>query len=44
MGRLLKFLFYLTILAAIGVAGYALVSDLPAPQDTVVVPITPPEG
>lgn len=43
MGRLLKLLFYLIVIVAIGVAGYALFSDLPPPQDTVVVPVTPPE-
>lgn len=41
MGRLIKYLFYLVVLGAIGVAGFALVSDLPAPTETKVVPVTP---
>jgi len=41
MGRLIKYLFYLLVLAAIAVAGFALFSDLPAPTETRVVPVTP---
>ncbi|MFT6774683.1 MAG: hypothetical protein ACJA1L_002397 [Paracoccaceae bacterium] len=32
MGRLLKYLLYLVILAAVAVAIYAAVADLPPPQ------------
>ncbi|MHA3913529.1 hypothetical protein [Halovulum sp. GXIMD14793] len=39
MGRVLKYLFYLAVLAALAVVGYALVFDLPAPQEEVSIPI-----
>lgn len=44
MGRVIKYLFYLVVLAAIGVAGYAVFSDLPAPTEEIVVPVTPGGG
>lgn len=39
MGRILKYLFFLLVICAVGVAGYALVFDLPAPQLEVVKPV-----
>lgn len=39
MGRLIKYLFYVIVLAAIGLVGYALVSDLPAPRTDIVKPV-----
>lgn len=39
MGRLVKYLFYVVVLAAIGLVGYALVSDLPAPREDVEKPV-----
>lgn len=39
MGRLLRYLFYLIVLCALVVAGYALVFDLPAPITEVVKPV-----
>lgn len=42
MGRLIKYLFYLAIVAAAGIAGYALVSDLPPPAREVIIDVTPP--
>ncbi len=32
MGRLIKYLLYLVVLAAIAFAGYAMFADLPAPK------------
>lgn len=42
MGRLLKYLFYLLLLGALGLAVYALIAPLPAPTERRVVPVTPP--
>ncbi|WP_284154935.1 hypothetical protein [Algicella marina] len=42
MGRLIKYLFYLALVAAVGIAGYALVSDLPPPENEVIIDVTPP--
>ncbi len=42
MGRLLKYLAYLVVLAALGLAGYALLAPLPAPVERQVVPVTAP--
>ena len=39
MARILKYLFFLLVICAVGVAGYALVFDLPAPQSEVVKPV-----
>lgn len=36
MGRVLKYVVYLVAIGAIGLAGYALFSDLSAPQSEVV--------
>ena len=36
MGRLLKYVFYLALLGAVGFVGYALVADLPARQSEIV--------
>lgn len=44
MGRALKYLFYLLVLAGLGLAGYAALFDLPAPTEKVVIPLTPPTG
>ncbi|WP_258165089.1 hypothetical protein [Oceanibium sediminis] len=44
MGRLLKYLIYLLILAGIGLSGYALIFDLPAPVEPRVIPLEPPTG
>jgi len=41
MFRLLKILFYLAIICGIGIVGYALFFDLPAPQSEVTLPIEP---
>lgn len=41
MFRVIKLLFYLTIFAGIGLVGYALFFDLPAPQSEVTRPIQP---
>jgi len=41
MGRLIKYLFYLVVLAALVTAGFALFSDLPPPIETRVVPVAP---
>lgn len=41
MFRLLKILFYLAIICGIGLVGYALFFDLPAPQIEVTQPIEP---
>ena len=40
MGRLLKYVFYLVVLGAIGVAGYAIFATLPAPQSDIVIDVT----
>ena len=39
--RLIKYLFLLALLGAAGVAGYALLFDLPAVQEEVVISVTP---
>jgi hypothetical protein len=39
MGRLIKYVIYLIVLCAIGIAGYALIFDLPAPQSEIVKPV-----
>lgn len=41
MFRLLKILFYLAVFSGIGVVGYALFFELPAPQTEVTKSITP---
>lgn len=41
MFRLIKILFYLAIICGIGIVGYALFFDLPAPQSEVTLPIEP---
>ena len=41
MFRLLKILFYLAILSGLGLVGYALFFDLPAPTTEVTLPIEP---
>ena len=41
MGRVLKYLFYLVVLAAIGVVGFAIFSELPAPTREVEIEVTP---
>ena len=35
MGRLLKYVFYLAVLLGIGLVGYALIADLPAPKTEI---------
>ena len=35
MGRLLKYMFYMAVMLAIGLVGYAMIADLPAPQTQV---------
>ena len=39
MGRLLKYLFFLVVIALIIVAAYALLFDLPAPEREIVTPV-----
>ncbi len=41
MFRLIKFLFYLAVIGGIGIIGYALFFELPAPQSELTVPIEP---
>ncbi len=41
MFRLIKILFYLAILGGIGLVGYALFFELPAPTTEVTMPIEP---
>lgn len=41
MGRLIKYLFYLALLCAIIIAGYALFFELPPPTEEVEVPVSP---
>ncbi len=41
MLRLIKVLFYLAVLVGIGIVGYALFFDLPAPQSEITQSITP---
>jgi hypothetical protein len=42
MGRALKYIFRLVVLAALGLVGYAMVADLPPPTREVVVELPPP--
>ncbi|MEM9145094.1 MAG: hypothetical protein AAGC57_02775 [Pseudomonadota bacterium] len=44
MVRLFKFALLLGLAGLIGLAGYALVADLPAPVETVTVPVPLPDG
>jgi len=44
LGRLIKYLFWLALLGAVALSGYALVSDLPAPLEEVTVPLPVPDG
>ena len=41
MFRLIKVLFYLAVIGGIGIVGYALFFELPAPQSEVTRAITP---
>jgi len=41
MWRLIKVLFYLAVITGIGIVGYALFFDLPAPQSQVTEAISP---
>jgi hypothetical protein len=41
MARLVRALFYLVILVALAVVGFAIFSDLPAPVGEVVIPVSP---
>lgn len=43
MGRMIKYLFYLILIGAAGLAVYALLAPLPAPQEDRVIPVTLPE-
>jgi hypothetical protein len=42
LGSLLKYLILLALLGGIGVAGYALLSELPAPTRDVTAPLPLP--
>ncbi|MCL5779085.1 hypothetical protein M1105_19150 [Limibaculum sp. FT325] len=42
MGRLLKYLFRLIVLAALALVGYALFAELEAPREPVTVPLENP--
>lgn len=44
MGRALKFLFQIVVLAAIGMAGYAFFAELPPPTEEIVIDLPVPEG
>ncbi|MEL6266287.1 MAG: hypothetical protein AAFR52_11685 [Pseudomonadota bacterium] len=39
MSKTAKFLFRLIVLGALALSGYALFAELPAPRETVTVPI-----
>ena len=41
MFRLIKVLFYLAVISGIGIVGYALFFELPAPESEVTQAITP---
>ena len=43
MGRALKYLFRIAVLAAIGLAGYAFFAELPPPTHEIVVDLPVPE-
>ena len=43
MGRALKYLFRLAVLAVLGLAAYALLADLPPPTRNVEVELSVPE-
>ena len=42
MGRALKYLFQIAVLALLGLAAYAMLTDLPPPLEEVVVDLPPP--
>ncbi|MEM7189763.1 MAG: hypothetical protein AAF439_09140 [Pseudomonadota bacterium] len=42
MGRALKYLFRLAVLAGLGLVGYAMLADLPPPTKEVVVELPMP--
>lgn len=44
MGKLAKFLFRLLVLAVLALAGYAMIADLPAPQQERVIPLDAPKS
>lgn len=44
LGKILKFLFLMAILGIIGLGGFSLVSDLPAPEQEVIVELPLPPG
>ncbi|MEM9428169.1 MAG: hypothetical protein AAGA32_01570 [Pseudomonadota bacterium] len=41
MGRLIKYLFYLAVIAALATAVHALFFDLPPPTHEIVIPVSP---
>lgn len=41
IGKLIKFLIVVALLAVAGVAGYALLFDLPVEKSEIVIPVTP---
>ncbi|MBL4807245.1 MAG: hypothetical protein JKY31_08140 [Rhodobacteraceae bacterium] len=41
IGRLIKYLFILALLAAVAVAIYALFFDLPPPSREIIISVTP---
>lgn len=41
MFRVLKILFYMAVITGIGIVGYALFFELPAPQTEVTQSVTP---
>lgn len=44
MGRALKLLFQVAVLAAIGIAGYAFFAELPPPTEEIVIDLPVPEN
>lgn len=44
LGRLLKYLFWLALIGAAALAGFALISDLPAPVEERTVPLELPQS
>ena len=42
MLRVFKYLFWLAVLGALGLAGYAMIADLPPPTQDVVVELPSP--
>lgn len=44
MGRLIKYLFWIAVLGALGLAAYAMLAELPPPTEKVVIELPSPQG